>query len=238
MTQIISQNALASAGYAVGSTTLPNFDGAIGEWWFGASAAASLNAISGVAPTEVNAPNFADAYATLGFTSGGGTKGLTLDIPSTPAITWAALVRPVGGSAGYIASNLNSVSNAQLRLTIGNNASFGNGQTTGATDQSILPLPDPAKFNLIVGVGLLATPSRLFVVDDGVVTMDDGGAAYLPITRPAGVVTLGAVNDINNQGLFDLAAFAAWDDAKGSTFIDQLYPMWRAYAENLGLTVA
>lgn len=238
MTQIISQNALASTAYAVGSTTLPSFDGAIGEWWLGTSAAASPNAINGAAIAAVNAPTFAAAYATLGYTSGGGVKGLTLDIGSTSTITWAALVRPVGTCDTAIASNLTDSGNANLRITPAGSASFGNGQTTGATTQSLLALPDATKFNLIVGVGLLNTPSRVFVANNGTVTMNDGAAAYLPTSRPAGVITLGGINDINHQGLFDIAAFGAWNDAKGSTFVSALYPMWKAYAQSLSLTVA
>lgn len=244
MTQIFSQTASADPASAFGSSTLPNFDGALGEWWLGDDAAASrLNWINGVNSTVVGAPAYHAGYATVG-NAGNVPKGFEADVGAVSgAVTMLALARGVAATvyiaAPYDPADAQAVS-LNYNLIVPTNVtdfSAGNGHRSGATDQAILASPDPAKFTFIQGVYLPSTPGRLYLMDDAAVLMDDGGAAYTPANRDTHVIRIGAFPDINFQGEVDVAAVALFDGNKGQAFFEEVYPLWKAYAESRGLAV-
>lgn len=248
MTQIVAQTALSAAAYAFGSVTLPDFNNVLGEWWFGESNTASrTNLITGVASTMLGTPVFGAGYARMGYIPSGsnggisGAVGYRTDIKVPNAYTWIALVRPGYNVPAIAALNLTDgyqyISNMLISIDP-SRFSLGNGGVTGASDQAILAAPDATKFNFVMGTAALNEPGRIWTVSEIGTAFDQGGSEYLPSSRPDALINLGALADNNFQGWFDLAAFAVLTGEKGETYAEAVYPMWKAFAEQRGLTVA
>jgi hypothetical protein len=245
MTQIISQQATGDVLSAFGSNTLLSFDGVLGEWWLGDDEASSLpNAITGVNATVIGAPVYHPGYASIGY-SGGVSKGFNLDVGAeSGAVTLLALLRnPDAAGAPIIAgpsidpADQASFFNYNLKFGDQTHISMGNGHITGSTDQSIVTVPDATKFTMVQGVGLLNTPSRIYMTTAGGTVMDDGAAVSMPVTRELAPIRLGGLFNVNFHGFFDIAAFALVDGGMGQDYIEGIYPLWKAYAESRGIAV-
>lgn len=239
--RFLSEAALTDAAAAFGSTTLPDTSALQSEFWFGVDAASSrLNRATGNLATLINSPSYSPGYASLtaGLNAGAST-GFTLDVNTSNTLTWLALVRPTNTNSMFVAADGTASPSLTNLLLSNGNISSGNGQTSGATDQAILPLPDTSKFTLVMGVGLLNTPSRVFVASGSgpTIAMDDGANQYLPASRTGAPIQVGGFINANFAGTFDIAAFASFTDAKGSSFLTELYPVWKAYAQSRGITV-
>jgi hypothetical protein len=241
--QIISEVGSDDVPSTFGSNTLPDLVGVLGEWWLGGTTP-PVNAMTGVAATEVGAPGYHDAYVTVG-NPGNVQKGFITDVGAeSDAVTIVALVRGVA-AAGYIAAPYDPANevlatlNYNLLVSPAGVGSFsaGNGQRANGTDQAVLVTPDNTKFTFVMGVYLLSTPGRIYLVDDGGTLMDDGAAAFTPGTREAHVIKIGGMADVNFMGSADVAALALVDGAKGQAYAEELYPMWKSYGESRGLAI-
>lgn len=248
MTQIVSQLATGDLESSFGSNTIPNFEGVLGEWWLGDDAAASgLNSITGVVAAEIGDPLYSPGYATIGYPGGGepNASGFLTDVGANSggAVTILALVRNITGGAqiapkdpgdafSWLNYNFSGVAGPQR-------ASMGNGHSFGATDQSVLPIgPDAAKFSLFMGVALLNTQARIFRTDAGGTVQDVAGElGFIPAVRNLSPLQIGGFFNVNNIGTFDVAALAFIAGNKGQAFIEELYPLWKAYAESRGVAV-
>lgn len=249
MTQIVSQLATGDLESSFGSNTIPDFEGVLGEWWFGGDAATSgLNSITGVVAAELGAPAYSPNYVRIGYPGDGepAASGFTADVSATPAgaVSILALVRNMNGDSpiassrdlgnpgGWLNYNLTTF-NAPERV------SMGNGHTISSTAQSVLPVgPDPAKFSLFMGVALLSMPALIFRTDANGTAQNVGTE---PTARPAvrnlSPLQIGGYVNVNIGGMFDLAALAFIAGNKGQAFIEEVYPLWKAYAESRGLAV-
>lgn len=237
MTQIISQLGSSDPGSSFGSNTLPSFDSVAGEWWFGGDASKNVNAMTGVLATSEGSPVYAPGFINLGDSP---NDYLTLDVgPTASDFSIVALVRPNASIAkAIIAGNITDAANYNLVFGNANNISAGNGQITGSTDQSVLPLPDPAKFVLVMGVYRIGLPSRIYLISESGTSTDDGAAQFVPTTRLMTPMRIGGFYNVNWGGRFDVAGFAIIAEAKPQSYIETLYPMWKTYAEARGLSVA
>lgn len=235
MTQIISALGVSDLAATFGSNTLPDFSNVLGEWWLGNSQAESIvNQITGVNGALIGAPTWNKGYATFKSGAAGSQKGILTDVKVVDSVTIVALIRQIGAKA-YVAAPEGS---ANYNLFYGAaGISFGNGQLSGATDQSVLPAEALPNFTFVMGVGMLGQPSLIYKVNAGGTTSDLGANAFLPSSRPDLFAVLGANGDVNNASSIDVAAVAIIGEAKGQSYAEQLYPMWKAYAQSRGITV-
>jgi hypothetical protein len=236
MTEFVSQLASTDPGSAFGSNTLPDFNNIAGEWWFGGTEAQSIaNAITGVDAAVIGDPLYSPGFANIGFIFGGGGRedGYSLDVGGgLNALSILMLYRyQAAGAAKLLGAPDGGGTNYNFFAPDATHISFGHGQTIGATDQAVLEIPDNTKFTLIMGVGVLNAPGRLYRITeaDGVV-FDDGGAPYAPAVRNNGPMQVGGQFNPGWAGAFDLAALAVIHEQKGSAFLEEIYPMYKAYA--------
>lgn len=245
MTQIVCQNAVSDPALAFGSLTLPSYLDMLGEWWLGSAASGMTNRVTGVNATLIGAPDISPGFMTA-FNDGAGGKGFLADVgaPGAGAVSLVALVRPLAIVASihkFAGSSADNGTNYNLVIPDLTHVSFGNGQTTGATDQSIEAIADNTKFQMVMGVGLLNTPSRIYMTTGGAVPVtvfDDGVAAYEPTTRDTSALQVGGLFNAGWQGSTEIAAIALVAGGQDAAFLESLYARWKPYAEELGLVVA
>lgn len=248
MTQVVSQLETDSPETTFGSATLPDFERVRGEWWLGVDAAASgLNRINGEVADELGAPNYFPGYVTVGYEGGGEPAGygFLTDVALTPGdpVTILALIRPINGATILApkkpADQFEYLNYNFVALDAPTRASMGNGHSVGATNQAIIAGgPDDDKFTLYMGVALLGTLGRIYRIDAGGVAQDvSDEPGYLPALRSTEPFQLGGFHNVNVLGHADTAAVAIIADNKGQAFLEEIYPMWKAYAEGRGLAV-
>lgn len=243
MTQIFAQNGVTNRANAFGSITLPSYTGVIGEWWFGSGATGDTNRITGVNATPIGTPVVQPGYATLSYSGTGTGNGYTLDVgPKNGALAILALLRTTAGAPIICAPGSEAwPPNYNLYTPDASHISFGNGQVLGATTQSEETIAAPANFVMVMGVGALNAASLIYMATGGAtptVVSNTGGTAYAPSSRDMTHLQVGGyLGNTGFQGTFDVAAVALVDGVQGSTFIQNVYARWYAYAAELGLTV-
>lgn len=246
--RLLTEATLTNSALAFGSTTLPDFAGVLGEYWFSSDAPTSfLNRITGGVPSAIGTPVFGSAWMTAGYDALSGTLaayGATLDINCPPAsLSILALVRNGASNPHPIVYNSGNYNNVNLLAIPGTTPqmSAGNGQTSGATTQSIVTI-DAVKFELVLGVYALNTPGRIYKIEGGpsapVVTYNDGGTAYVPSSRPNAAMAVGGYVNAGSQGHTDIAALAITGDIRDATWLQAVYPSYYSEAVSRGLLVA
>lgn len=245
MVQIVSQSNVSNPSQAFGSATLPSYQDVLGEWWPGSEASGITNRITRVDATLIGAPSQSAGFMNVGSTSSAPGFGFTTDVGAhQSSLSLLALVRP--SSIPDLVKFLSpSGDHFNYNMCFGNagaadHISFGNGHTIGSTDQSVLTI-DPTKFNMVMGVGILSTPGRLYSTTGGdtpATVFDDGGTPFEPTAREMSPLQVGGFWNAGWSGSVDVAAVALVDGAKDADYIEAVYSRWRNFAESLGLTVA
>lgn len=255
MTRIISPVPASVRADAIGSMSMPDFDNVIGEWWMGDTAALTrTNRVTGALATTIGTPTINTASARIGNEASlGGAAGYRTDIKITGSFTIAMLMKTytVGFENAIYAYPETDITNFNMATVVSGARKFtcGNGALHGATDQSLLAIPDAANYNFVMGSGVFVAPepfpdtstgstSRIFTVSAGGVATDDGANLYLPTSRLDQFLMLGAYSNAGFTGYADVAAVAVLDAERGQSYAEELYACWKDYATGRGLTVA
>lgn len=237
MTQIIAQSGMSDPTASFGSNTLPDFDNVLGEWWLGGTLADSVvNQITGVSGTVFGSPSVTGGYMTVATGDVPAHNGIETDIVTPSNLTVVALVRRIAGKLVAF-GNPNSM-NWTLSHT-STKIGMDNGAYSVNTDQAYVVPETPPLFTFVMGVSTLGNKSKIYKVTEAGTTQDEAGATSgIQTTRPNSLIRIGGGGDVNNTGIGDIAAFAVIEDVKGQSYAEALYPMWRAYAQSRGITVA
>ncbi|MEG3124796.1 hypothetical protein [Sphingomonas sp. GB1N7] len=232
MTQIFTTGTI-SIQNALGSNTLPNFDGVRGEFWFGGTLADSrVNAITGNAAAVIGAPSIQPGYAALNYAD---NTGFTLDIPLPASASVLILMRSAGGPVVLSPSSFEY----NVLVTNDGKVSAGHGGTFGSTDQAILDQPNAGNFSLFMANFTLGQLARIYRIDANGTVFDDAtlGGYTVPTTRSTNPIQVMGRLNANYQGAADIAALAIIDGARGQAYLEAIYPLYKAFAQSRGCTV-
>ncbi|KQS01508.1 hypothetical protein ASG11_17800 [Sphingomonas sp. Leaf357] len=232
MTQIFTTGAIAIQN-ALGSNTLPNFDGVRGEFWFGGTLADSrLNAITGNMAGVIGSPSIQPGYAALNYTD---NTGFFLDIPLPASASVLMLMRSAGGPVILNPSSFEY----NVIATLEGKISAGHGGASGSTDQAILDQPNAGNFTLFMANFTVGQLARIYRIDANGTVFDDAtlGGYTVPTTRSTNPIQVMGRLNANYQGAADIAALAIVENARGQAYLEAVYPLYKAFAQSRGCTV-
>lgn len=235
MTVQLISDVIGSASGAMGSNTLPDFDGIVGEYWLGGDTASSmLNAVSGASATVIGNPTYAKNYANFGYTN---NAGMLLEMGAATSFTLWALVQVTSGSP--LIATPGDLTDYSLYATDTTHISAGQGPLSGGVnsvagnDQALVTM-SAAAFSLVMGVYEERKLARVIRVDDTGTAVDDAGGSFSLPARTYSPIKIGGQVNGNVRGDFRLAAFGVAKDLRGTTFAEAIYPAYKAYQLSRG----